>query len=175
MTRLIECLAHMDAGIARVSETMPDTPVREVTLTRLLRFVGDSLGDELERHLKPYNINDSDFRTLMMIYSSPDGSASPGELCGFAQQGATNMTRIANVLVKAGLVTRASAAEDRRRVLLSITPAGRRFVKKLLPPLFPRVLEAFASFSDTDKRTFERLLRKLAANIDHLTHPDDRP
>ncbi len=165
----------MDAGIARVSEIMPDTPIREVTLTRLLRFVGDSLGDELERRLKPYNLNDSDFRTLMMIYSSPDGRASPGELCEFAQQGATNMTRIANALVKAGLITRAPGVEDRRRVLLSITPAGRRFVKKMLPPMFPRVREAFASFSDTDKRTFERLLRKLAANIDHLPPPDDRP
>jgi MarR family transcriptional repressor of emrRAB len=175
MTRLQESLEHLDAGISRVGETIPGMPVEEVTLTRLLLLTAGALGIELERQLKPYDLNDSDFRTLMMIYSSPRGSASPSELCDFAQQGPTNMTRIANVLVKAGLITRASSAEDRRRVLLTVTPAGKRFVRKILPPLFPRVHTAFATFSAADKRNLDRLLRKLAINIDNLTSPDPRP
>ncbi|WP_430389394.1 MarR family winged helix-turn-helix transcriptional regulator [Dyella sp. 20L07] len=170
-----ECLAHMDEGIARVSENLPDIPLQEVVLTRLLLMVGGSLLTELERDLKPFGLNDSDFRTLMMIYSSPTGSANPSELCEYAQQGATNMTRIANALVKAGLVTRASSAEDRRRIVLSITTAGKRVVRKILPPLFPKVLGAFASLSASDKRTLDRLLRQIAVNIDSLTHPDPRP
>ncbi|WP_343214391.1 MarR family transcriptional regulator [Dyella sp. ASV21] len=170
-----ECLEHMDDGIARVGERLPDFPVQEVVLMRLLLLVGGTLLGELERNLKPYGLNDSDFRTLMMIYSSPSGSANPSELCEYAQQGATNMTRIANVLVKAGLVTRASSAEDRRRVVLTITAAGKRLVRKILPPLFPQVLSAFASLSASDKRTLDRLLRQVAVNIDSLTHPDPRP
>lgn len=175
MKCITECLAHMDEGIARVGENMPGYPVHEVVLTRLLMLVGGSLQTELERHLKPYDLNDSDFRTLMMIYSSPTGSANPSELCEYAQQGATNMTRIANVLVKAGLVTRTSSAEDRRRVVLSITAAGKRLVRKILPPLAPRVLGVFSSLSASDKRTLDRLLRQVAMNIDSLTHPDPRP
>lgn len=149
--------------------------MQEVQLTRLLLMVGGTLLDELELNLKPHGLNDSDFRTLMMIYSSPSGSASPTELCEYAQQGATNMTRIANVLVKAGLVTRATSAEDRRRVVLSITTAGKRLVRKILPPLFPQVLGAFATLSASDKRTLDRLLRQVALNIDSLTHSDHRP
>lgn len=175
MKRMNECLEHMDAGIARAGEMLPGIPLQEVKLTRLLLLVGGNLLEELERSLKPHGLNDSDFRTLMMIHSSPSGSASPSELCEYAQQGATNMTRIANVLVKAGLVTRAASAEDRRRVVLSITPAGKRLVRKILPPLFPRVLGAFASLSASDKRTLDRLLRQVALNIDTLTHPDPRP
>ncbi|MHA6203170.1 MarR family winged helix-turn-helix transcriptional regulator [Dyella soli] len=165
----------MDAGTARVGESIPDLPLPEVRLTRLLLLVGGTLLTELEATLKPHGLNDSDFRTLMLIYSSPQGSATPGELCEYAQQGPTNMTRIANVLVKAGLVTRAPSAEDRRRVLLSITPAGKRLVRKILPPLFPRVLGAFASLSTSDKRTLDRLLRQVALNIDTLTQSDRRP
>jgi MarR family transcriptional repressor of emrRAB len=175
MKRMNECLEHMDAGIARAGEILPGIPLQEVKLTRLLLLVGGNLLEELERNLKPYGLNDSDFRTLMMIHSSPSGSASPSELCEYAQQGATNMTRIANVLVKAGLVTRASSAEDRRRVVLSITPAGKRLVRKIVPPLFPKVLGAFASLSASDKRTLDRLLRQVALNIDSLDHPDPRP
>lgn len=170
-----ECLAHMDEGIGRVSSNFPDLPLQEVVLTRLLLLVGGNLLSELERNLKPYGLNDSDFRTLMMIYASPTGSATPSELCEYAQQGATNMTRIANVLVKAGLITRAPSAEDRRRIVLSITAAGKRTVRKILPPLFPHVHGAFASLSATDKRTLDRLLRKVAVNIDSITQPDSRP
>ena len=175
MKQMHECLAHMDAGIARVREIIPELPMQEVQLTRLLLMVGGTLLDELELNLKPHGLNDSAFRTLMMIYSSPSGSASPTELCEYAQQGATNMTRIANVLVKAGLVTRATSAEDRRRVVLSITTAGKRLVRKILPPLFPQVLGAFATLSASDKRTLDRLLRQVALNIDSLTHSDHRP
>lgn len=175
MKRMPECLAHMDAGIARVGENLPEIPQQEVVLTRLLLLVGGNLLTELERNLKPFGLNDSDFRTLMMIYSSPSGSANPSELCEYAQQGATNMTRIANVLLKAGLITRSASAEDRRKVVLSITTTGKRLVKKILPPLFPQMLGAFASLSAADKRTLDRLLRQIAVNIDSLTHPAPRP
>jgi MarR family transcriptional repressor of emrRAB len=44
----------------------------------------------------------------------------------------------------------------------------------MLPPMFPRVAIMFAGFSDTDKRQLDRLLRKLARNLDQLSesiHP----
>ena len=174
MSSLKECLDHMDAGIARVGEMLPDVPQQEVRLTRLLLLTGVTMLNELERDLKPYGLNDSDFRTLMILYSSPEG-ASPSELCDFAQQGATNMTRISNVLVKAGLVTRAPSAEDRRRIVLTITAAGKRLVRKILPPLFPKVLGSFASLNAGDKRTLERLLRRVLLDIDSLHLSDPSP
>lgn len=178
MARLGECIAMMDEGIGRVSQVIPGMPAAEARLTRLLLMVGRAFDEVVEEALKPHSINHSDFLTLMILYSRPDGSSTPGELCEYTSQGATNMTRIANALVKRGLITRGASEEDRRRVLIRITPAGRRFVQKLLPPLFPRVSAAFAGFSDTDKRGFSRLLRKLADNLDHLDEapsPKDAP
>jgi len=175
MSSLQEVITHLDAGVARASETVPGLPVREVVLLRLLLLTGGSVLEEIERNLKPHGLSDSDFRTLMMIYSAPNGRASPSELCHAAQQGATNMTRIANVLVERGFVTRTSSAEDRRRIELSITPAGKRFARKLLPTLFPRIHGAFASLSAAEKKTLDHLLRRVAANIDQLTASDSRP
>ncbi|WP_426699942.1 MarR family winged helix-turn-helix transcriptional regulator [Rhodanobacter sp. Col0626] len=169
MARLTDCITMMDEGIGRVSQIIPQMPAVEARLCRLMLMMGGGLEEELEFKLKPHKLNHSEFLTLMILYSRPDGSSTPGELCEYATQGATNMTRIANALVKRGLITRGASEEDRRRVLIRITPAGRRFVQKMLPPMFPRVATMFAGFSDTDKRQFSRLLRKLAGNLDQLS------
>jgi MarR family transcriptional repressor of emrRAB len=168
MANLKKCITMMDEGIERVSDIIPRLPAAEARLCRLMLMTGSGLEDELEYTLKPHKLNHSEFLTLMILYSRPDGSSTPGELCEFATQGATNMTRIANTLVKRRLITRGSSAEDRRRVLIRITPAGRRFVQKMLPTMFPRINGVFADFSEVDKRHLSRLLRKLAHNIDQL-------
>jgi MarR family transcriptional repressor of emrRAB len=168
MARLGDCIAMMDEGIGRVSEVIPAMPAAEARLMRLLLMVAHRANETLEGELKPHRINHSDFLTLMFLYSRPDGSSTPGELCEFTSQGATNMTRIANALVDFGLITRGPSEQDRRRVEIRITAAGRRFVQKLLPTLFPPCAAAFAGFNDADKRNFSRLLRKLADNLDRL-------
>lgn len=174
MADLTECIDMMDEGVERVSRIIPDMPAPEAALCRLMLMVGESLGKSLESTLKPHKLNHSEFLTLMILYSRPDGSSTPGELSEYASQGATNMTRIANALVQRGLITRGASTADRRRVSIRITAAGKRFVQKMLPPMFPRTLLMFAGFSDTDKRNLSRLLRKLARNLDEL-HPDTQP
>jgi MarR family transcriptional regulator, negative regulator of the multidrug operon emrRAB len=171
MARLTDCIEMMDAGIERVTHIIPSLPATEATLARLMLMVGSGVEQELESNLKPHKLNHSEFLTLMILYSRPDGSSTPGELCEFTSQGATNMTRIGNALVKRGLITRAAAAQDRRSVSIRITPAGRRFMQKVLPPLFPRLDAMFTGFSATDRRHLNRLLRKLAQHLDQLSHP----
>jgi MarR family transcriptional repressor of emrRAB len=166
MESLANCIAMMDEGIDRVGQLVPKMPVPEARMCRLMLMLGGAIDRELESKLKPHKLNHSEFLTLMILYSRPDGSSTPGELCEFTTQGATNMTRIANTLVKRALITRGSSKEDRRRVLIRITPAGRRFVQKMLPPMFPQVGAMFAGFSVNDMRQFDRLLRKLAGNLD---------
>ncbi|MEO8778287.1 MAG: MarR family transcriptional regulator [Rhodanobacter sp.] len=169
MANLANCIAMMDEGIGRVGQIIPQLPAREALLCRLMLMLGHTIERELEFNLKPHKLNHSEFLTLMILYSRPEGSSTPGELCEYTTQGATNMTRIANTLVKRRLVTRVASSKDRRRVLIRITPAGRRFVQKMLPPMFPQLGAMFANFGDTDRRQLDRLLRKLAGNLDQLS------
>ena len=166
MANLANRIAMMDEGIGRVSQIIPQLPEPEARLCRLMLMLGSTIERELEFKLKPHQLNHSEFLTLMILYSRPDGSSTPGELCEYATQGATNMTRIANTLVKRGLITRRASKHDRRRVLIHIKPAGRRLVHKMLPPMFPQIGDMFADFSATDQRQLDRLLCKLAGNID---------
>lgn len=168
MARLGECIRSMDQGIGRVSQIIPDMPAAQARLCRLLLIVGGRLQRELEASVKPYRINHSEFTTLMILYSRPDGCSTPGELCELATQGATNMTRIANTLLKRGLISRRSDTGDRRQVIIRITAAGRRFARGMLSPMFPRMADAFTGFSAGDRNELRRLLGKLAANLDQL-------
>jgi MarR family transcriptional repressor of emrRAB len=172
MTKLNPCILMIDEGIAQIQHSIPDLPGADARIARMLRLVGARIEEELARKLKPHKLNDSEFMTLNILYSRPDGTSTPGELCVFTSQGATNMTRITNALVKRGLITRQHSKEDRRRVTIRITAAGRQFVQKMLPPMFPQLKEVFTGFSDSEKRNFDRLLRKLATNLDYLD-PDD--
>ncbi|MEW9572664.1 MarR family winged helix-turn-helix transcriptional regulator [Rhodanobacter sp. Si-c] len=172
MSRLGNCIAMMDEGIERMLEAIPDLPVEQARLCRLMLMVGGRMDEALDEKLKSQQLIDSEFLTLLILYSSPDGSSTPGELCEFTSQGSTNMTRIGNTLVKRGLISRGASAEDRRRVVIRITAAGRRFVLKMLPPMFPRVEAMFAGFSATERSQLSRLLRKLAKNLDQLDAED---
>ncbi|WP_246058787.1 MarR family winged helix-turn-helix transcriptional regulator [Luteibacter pinisoli] len=164
----------MDAlyqGVDRVADIIPGLPKCEVLLIRLLLLTGEALQRDVEAKLKPFDMNDSDFRTLMMLYSSADGSSTPSELCALAEQKPTNMTRITNLLAKRGLITRAHATHDRRQVVLKITAEGQHFVRQLLPPMFPEVISKFTCFSEAERKTFEQLLKKLALHLDPAETP----
>lgn len=172
MTLLGNCIAMMDEGIERMRKIVPRMPAEQAALCRLMAMVGERMDEGLEEKLKPHQLNHSEFVTLMMLYSRPDGSSTPGELCEFTSQGSTNMTRIGNALVKRNLISRGASAEDRRCVLMRITAAGRRFVQKMLPPMFPHVEAMFAGFSAAERKQLSHLLRKLAKNLDQLDAED---
>ncbi|MBA2078593.1 MAG: MarR family transcriptional regulator [Rhodanobacter sp. 68-29] len=172
MACLNDCIAMMDEGIGRMHEVIPELPAEQARLCRLVLMVGQRMDEGLAEKLKPHQLNHSEFLTLMILHTRPDGSSTPGQLCEFASQGSTNMTRIGNALVHRGLISRGTSERDRRCVLMRITAAGRRFVKKMLPPMFPRVEAMFDGFSATDRRQLSRLLRKLARNLDQLDADD---
>jgi DNA-binding MarR family transcriptional regulator len=69
-------------------------------------------------------------------------------------------------LARAGLVTRTPAPADRRRVVVEITPAGR----KALARTHAAVLEARAriagSLSDAEREQAAALLRRLAVVVE---------
>ncbi|QWT21768.1 MarR family transcriptional regulator [Bacillus sp. NP157] len=171
MSSLKPCVEALYEGVERVAGHIKGLPKCEVLLIRLLLLTGGALERDVEAKLRPFDLNDSDFRTLMMLYASEDGSSTPGELCTLAEQKPTNMTRITNLLAKRGLITRSHATHDRRQVVLTITGEGRQFVRKLLPPMFPEVVSKFSCFSDTERTTFEHLLKKLALHLDTADTP----
>lgn len=168
MGQLLQFAESMEVGVGRVSGHVPDLPVDAVILVRLVHIAGSALDELEESWLKPHNLTTSEFRTLMMLFSSDDHATYSSELCRWAAQKPTNMTRIIDGLRARGLVTRNPDDKDRRRIILKLTARGSRLVRTLLPQLHPRVSAMFEGFSAVESRQFRSLLEKLLRNLDPM-------
>ena len=84
-----------------------------------------------------------------------------------------SMTSLLDNLEKRGLIRRLPHPEDRRKILVNITPPAQAIVDELLPTLHAREREVMnAALSATEQRTLLRLLAKLQqAGIDAGSTP----
>jgi MarR family transcriptional repressor of emrRAB len=166
-------LSAIEAGVHRVAARIPGVPEQDVVLLRLLKHLNGAFSLNLGALLKAHDLGESDFQTLMMLFSSPDGRAHPSQLCHFARQSPTNMTRICDGLVKRGLLTRMASLEDRRRIDLRISKRGEHLVEQVLPSIYPQIEQAFSPLSKTEKRSLHGLLARLAAQVESMTREQE--
>ncbi|TAN11327.1 MAG: MarR family transcriptional regulator [Burkholderiaceae bacterium] len=166
MSNLALHVQSMEANLDQIGRHVTGFPSEDATLAGWLNLVTEGLTTLSEAALSPHDLHQSDFRALVHLFSSADGCAFPGELSACLRQTPANMTRIGNLLVARGLVARTHSTEDRRRVELKITRAGRAFVLALLPRFFPPLRDAFSCLSASEKRTLRELLERLVRAID---------
>ena len=138
---------------------------------RLLVLLGREISTLLEQALRPHGLNETDFRTLMILFSQPNGVAHPSELCGSVAQSPANMTRVADGLCERGLITRLASEQDRRRTILRITPKGEALALALLPHTAAHTKAMFEPMPPAARQQLLGQLRALVAQLEHNTHP----
>jgi len=157
--------SFFELGIDRISRRLPGMPKDRVVLNRLFFFVFKELDDRYNERLADYGLNSTAFLALVMLYSSEATPLNPRDLSDALISSRTNVTRLTDDLVGAGWVTRQASTEDRRRVELSLTDAGKGLVEKVLPVIWDLVSEQWSDFSVAEVIEFDRLLRKLLAGL----------
>ncbi|MGC4028305.1 MAG: MarR family transcriptional regulator [Steroidobacteraceae bacterium] len=147
----------------RVSTSCPQMRTDLSVLCRTLILLGQDMSARFNEQISPYGVSDSEARLLLMLHSH-GGSASPGDVCALLTQSPANLTRISDILVGRGLITRAPHAEDRRRLVMSITPQGEDLVQRILPHLTTALTRLYSGFSPQERdQLLEYLLRLLRA------------
>ncbi len=159
----------MEAALTRASAHLPELPAIEVLIFRTVALLGREIAALYEEALRPHGLNETDFRTLMILFSQPNHTAHPGELCGHVGQSPANMTRVTDGLYERGLITRIASDADRRRSILRITPAGEALVHALLPGTHARLREIFAGMPDAERHGLLAQLRRLVERMDRCT------
>jgi MarR family transcriptional regulator, negative regulator of the multidrug operon emrRAB len=150
-------------GLAALSAELP---VAETTILRLLVMLGHDLSALLEQCLRPYDLNETDYRTLLTLYSRPGGVAHPGELCTSVARSPANMTRIADALYRRGLITRVTCERDRRRTILRLSARGEALVRELLPEAARRTTAIFEGVPEAERSRLLEQLRLLIGTVD---------
>jgi MarR family transcriptional repressor of emrRAB len=98
---------------------------------------------------------------LIMIYGSESGTMLPSELAEAAGEKSANITRLTNELCEKGLIVRASSAEDRRKVELSLTAAGLALINRFLPDICGLLERQGRDLSAAEQKQLEKLLKKM--------------
>ena len=82
------------------------------------------------------------------------------------------MSRICDALVGRDLITRVLSDQDRRRMVLRITPQGEELVRQLLPKMFAPLRAMLAEFPQAEQQQLIAQLKRLHLTLEHVPQPD---
>jgi len=72
-----------------------------------------------------------------------------------------NVTMVIDNLERRGLVRRERRDDDRRNVIVHLTPEGRRLIARAFPGHVRAIVDAFSALSPAEQETLGRLAKKL--------------
>jgi len=172
MNKDVSQFDKLEANLRALSARVPDVPLNEILLCRLLIHMGREMTAAFEQKIRPFGLAEAEFRVLTTLFSQPEGVAHPGELCSRAAQSPANMSRICDALVSRDLITRVLSAHDRRRMVLRITEQGEDLVRQLLPKMFAPLRGMLAGFPEAEQRQLIAQLKRLYLTLEDAPHHD---
>lgn len=96
---------------------------------------------------------------LFCLYRS--GEARPGQISQRIHLSSARVTIVLNALERQGMVNRIPDKEDRRRVNISLTPAGKRYVEALFAKITAEVDQLLDYLGPEDSEAFLSILERL--------------
>ncbi|AZI43624.1 MarR family transcriptional regulator [Deinococcus psychrotolerans] len=114
---------------------------------------------QANRHLARFDLTTSQFGVLEAVYHL--GPLSQQALAKKILRSSGNLTMVIDNLEKTQLVRRERNQQDRRVMIVSLTPAGRELIAQVLPPHVRGVVGVFDSLSKDELAQLSSLTRKL--------------
>jgi MarR family transcriptional regulator, 2-MHQ and catechol-resistance regulon repressor len=124
----------------------------------------ESINNRLNRHLADVDLTVSQFGTLEALYHlGPLNQRAIGEKI---LKSGGNITMVVDNLEKCGYVVRKKDPNDRRAVLIHLTPEGKSFIKSFFPKHLERIKKEFSVLTEEEKKTLGELCKKLGVQED---------
>jgi DNA-binding MarR family transcriptional regulator len=141
-----------------------------VDALRLVRYshifasaVREVLELKLLRDVSPTPLTLSQFQLLKLM--SADGHHQVGEVADFLGVSPPAATKNIDKLERLGLVVRSPSKGDRRATLLSVSPKGRRLVRKYEEAKTARLSPVLERFQPEEIEQFSRLLERFSVSL----------
>jgi DNA-binding MarR family transcriptional regulator len=126
---------------------------------------------EMRKH-RPVEMSVQQFRALGVVEHHPGASMSVvASRLGLTTASAS---KLIDALVKPGLVSRTDAPEDRRKVVLDLTEAGRHALGAAREAALGRLAEMLAALDESDRLAITRamdVLRRVLTDEDASERP----
>jgi DNA-binding MarR family transcriptional regulator len=133
----------------------------------LVKRVRSMLSNAIEREIADTEDNDVTYEqwgVLVMIHKERGDTAAVLSRCMECDTG--SMTRMLDRLEAKGLVIRTRSTDDRRRVQLELTEAGRDKAERLVKAISDVLNRHLTGFSFAELELFKGFLRRMLGNRD---------
>jgi MarR family 2-MHQ and catechol resistance regulon transcriptional repressor len=132
------------------------------TFVKLTRAT-ETLGGQLQRHLASLEITPPQFAVLEALLHV--GPMSQSELGRKLLRSNPNMTALLDNLERNKWIQRERSPEDRRVVVVSLTPEGRRVIERVFPAHAAHVAALMGALTADEQETLGALCKKLGLSL----------
>lgn len=139
----------------------PGTKSEKKTLNAFIKLMRatESMNNRLNRHLAEADLTLSQFGTLEVLHHlGPLNQRAIGEKL---LKSGGNITMVIDNLEKCGHVKRERDPDDRRAVLIHLTPQGKKFIEDFFPKHLEKIKDEFEVISDEEKDALAEICKKL--------------
>ena len=128
----------------------------------LIKAIYLLLDDGDQHFLSQYDLTQVQFYALLWL---ADGPKNMKELSSDLLCDPSNMTRVATILERKGLITRQRDPNDRRAINLNLTDAGRRLCQEAKHQHEVYTQQRMSGLNETERNTLLTLLNKLGDDL----------
>jgi MarR family transcriptional regulator, negative regulator of the multidrug operon emrRAB len=164
--RGIERLAAVKRSTPPMAEALPELPMAETVMVRLIRIGVVGLGQFFDPVFREIGLSENSFHVLCLLIASEKGQASPSALSEMVGTSRANMTRILDQLVGDGMASRTVEGRDGRRYVIQIAAPGRRAATSAARRLAQPLKRAFVDLNAEEFAQLDALLRKVIKSFD---------
>ena len=117
----------------------------------------------INAQLRPYGVDYPRWRVLAVLQEH--SGATMGQLADLTSVDRTTLTRTLGLMEEARLVARQERESDRRSLVISLTPQGRRMFARIRPLTLAETDRALTGFSSAEIGTLRDRLKRIADNL----------
>ena len=169
MSRYNACMTHdrIDEILEQWQRESPQLDVSALAVTGRVMRIARLLEKHRETVLAEYGLNVWSFDVLATLrrQGSPY-QLKPTDLYGLLMLSSGAMTNRIDRLEEDGLVVRLRDRDDRRSVIVQLTPKGIELMDTVMPVLFEKEKQFLEEFTKTETQTFTKLLRRFLLSFD---------
>jgi MarR family transcriptional repressor of emrRAB len=152
--------------LRRVQARVPGFPFEEMLLVRMAYHLQKALRDRSNAVLKKYELGDTHYHVLAILYGSADETSTATALSEACNEKPANLTRVCDELAAKGLIERGPKPGDRRAVMISLSAQGRALIERILPEVSADITSVYADFSPAELDLLATLTGRVLRHLD---------
>jgi DNA-binding MarR family transcriptional regulator len=149
-------------------------PETEAAVDRMAKLI-KHLDRVTERTVGRFGLNTGEFKVLLKLVQVPDQRLSAGALSEMLSLSTGAMTNRLDRLEEAGFATRERDPNDRRSVVVTMTPLGREVLDKAVAAQAEEERHLLSALTSDELHRLNALLRKVMLRIEKDQEPSSGP